>query len=279
MPYVQSGNTGIWYETFGSGEPLLLIMGLSGTIQSWGLQIPELAQSHRLICLDNRGVGRSGKPLGPYSIEAMAADALAVLDAAGVDSAHVLGVSMGGLIAQALYHHQPDRVRSLILGCTGTGPNDPSYVPPEPHVWEILQLDRATEPPEQLLEAMTRIFYHPSYRARMSNLTARLLQLQQNQPQPPHAYMAQLSSCLNHAHNSPRLKNIQVPTLVLHGDDDEIWPLANADYLAEHIPGAELVVIPGSGHMFMIEKPREFNRTVLDFLTRFSHEPMMAVPG
>ena len=85
MPYVQSDATRIWYETFGSGEPLLLIMGLSGTIQSWGLQIPELARQYRLICLDNRGVGRSDKPLGPYSIEDMAEDALAVLDAAGVD--------------------------------------------------------------------------------------------------------------------------------------------------------------------------------------------------
>lgn len=279
MPYVQSDATRIWYETFGSGEPLLLIMGLSGTIQSWGLQIPELARQYRLICLDNRGVGRSDKPLGPYSIEDMAEDALAVLDAAGVDSAHVLGVSMGGLIAQALYHQRPTRVRSLVLGCTGAGPNDPNYVPPAPHVWEILQRDRETEPPELILEAMARMFYHPSYRARMADLTARLLRLQQNEPQPPHAYAAQLSACLNHVPNSPRLKNIRVPTLVLHGDEDEIWPLANASHLAAHIPNAELAVIPDSGHMFMIEKPREFNQAVLDFLARLPRERTIAVPG
>jgi pimeloyl-ACP methyl ester carboxylesterase len=268
MAYAQSGDTRIWYESFGSGEPLLLIMGLSGTVQSWGLQIPELSRHYRLICLDNRGAGRSDMPPGPYSIEAMADDALAELDAAGVDAAHVLGVSMGGLIAQALYHRQPARVHSLILGCTGTGPQDACYIPPAPHVWEILQLDRAVEPPEQVVEAMVRMFYHPSYRARVPDLVERLLHLQRNQPQPPHAYAAQLGACRNHQPCVPGLRNIQVPTLVLHGDEDEIWPLANAQHLAAHIPAAELIVIPDSGHMFMIEKPREFNQAVLDFLSR-----------
>lgn len=268
MPYIQVDDTRIWYETFGRGEPLLLIMGLGGTVQSWGLQIPELAEQYQLICLDNRGAGRSDKPPGPYTIEAMADDTLAVLDALGITAAHVLGVSMGGLIAQALYHAQPARVRSLILGCTGAGPNDPDYVPPAPHVWETLLLDRDSESLEFIFEAMIPIFYHPSYRARMPGLLARLLQLQDTLPQPPHAYSAQICACRTHVPNSPRLHNIQVPTLVLHGDDDEIWPLANASRLAERIPGAELEVIPDSGHMFMIERPHEFNQAVLDFLTR-----------
>ncbi len=268
MAYIRSGDIQLWYETFGDGEPLLMLMGLGGTIQAWGLQIPTLSAHYRLICLDNRGVGRSDKPQGPYTIAEMAEDALAVLDAAQVESAHVLGVSMGGLIAQELYHRAPARVRSLILGCTGTGPNDPTYVRPAPEAWEVLALDRRSQPPETIIEAMCQVFYHPSYRARVPDLAARLLKLQQAQPQPPHGYEGQLAACWSHAPNSPRLADIRVPVLVLHGSDDEIWPLANAHYLAEHIPGAVLHVIPESGHMFMIEKPHEFNQAVLDFLAR-----------
>lgn len=276
MAYVRNGDVEIWYETFGRGEPLLLIMGLGGTVQSWGLQIPELAEHYQLICLDNRGAGRSSKPAGPYSIETMAADALAVLNALGVEAAHVLGVSMGGLIAQALYHAEPARVRSLVLGCTGAGPNDPSYTPPAAHVWETLLRDRASEPLEAILEEMIQIFYHPSYRAKAPDLLSRLLRLHDNQPQPPHAYWAQICACRHHTPNSPRLHAVGVPTLVLHGDDDEIWPLENARHLAANIPGAEMAVIPESGHMFMIEKPQEFNRAVLDFLARHK-QPWSAV--
>jgi 3-oxoadipate enol-lactonase len=276
MPYTRSGDVQLWYETFGEGEPLLMIMGLSGTVRSWGLQIAALSKHYRLICLDNRGAGRSDKPQGPYAIADMARDAQAVLDAAGVQSAHVLGVSLGGLIAQELYHQQPARVRSLILGCTGTGPNDPTYAPPAPHVWETLQLSRSDQPAEKVMDAMYRVFYHPSYRAKIPDLVRRLLKLQRAEPQPPHAYEAQLAACRNHSPNSPRLKDIRVPALVLHGDEDEVWPLANAEYLAEHIPGAELVTIPRCGHMFMVEKPREFNAAVLDFLARVSQRQVKA---
>lgn len=274
MPYAHSGDVRIWYEEFGAGEPLVMIMGLGGTVQAWGLQIPPLSQHYRLICLDNRGAGRSDMPAGPYDTGQFAEDVIAVMDAAGLDSAHVLGASLGGLIAQELYHRHPQRVRSLILACTGAGANDPVHIPPlDPKVLETLQLDRAAEPAERLVAAMEEIFYHPSYRAKIPNLTARLLKLHQAAPQPPHAYAAQLAACFNHPPNSPRLARIRVPALVLHGEHDAVWPLGNARYLAEQIPAAELVVIPDSAHMFLVEKPREFNRAVLDFLAKAEARP------
>mgnify|MGYP001026068927 CR=1 FL=1 len=270
MPFIRSGDVQLWYETFGDGEPLVLIMGLGGVIQAWALQIAEFAKHYRLICMDNRGAGRSDKPEGPYSITAFAEDLAAVLDAAEVESAHVLGVSMGGLIAQEFYHLAPRRVRSLILGCTGVGPNDPAAVPPEPDVIAALRLDRRSEPLEKVTEAMMHAFYHPTYISAIPNLAARLVKINRDIPQPPHAFEAQLQACYSHRPNSPRLKDIRVPTLVLHGEHDRVWPLANAEYLAAHIPNAELVVIPEAGHMFMLEKPREFNRAVLDFLGRIA---------
>lgn len=272
MPYTRNGAVRLYYETFGDGSPLVLIMGLGGNIQAWGLQIASLASRHRLIVFDNRGAGRSDKPDEPYDMASFAADTIAVMDAADVSSAHILGVSMGGLIAQELYHRYPERVRSLILGCTGVGPADPAAVPPDPAVMAALRLDRRRESPRRIIEAMTEAFYHPQYLRAMLNLVAKLVKLQETAPQPAHAFERQLQACYQPPYNSPRLAAVAVPTLVLHGEHDRVWPLANAEYLARHIPGAKLRVIPDSAHMFMLERPREFNQAVLDFLSELETE-------
>ena len=266
MPYVDNEGVRLYYETHGDGPPLALIMGLGGTVQSWALQLPDFARHYRVIAMDNRGAGRSDKPEGPYSTELFARDLRAVLDDAGADSAHLLGVSMGGLTAQDFYHMAPERVRSLVLGCTGVGANDPAAIPTDQEVIDALSLDRSDTDLRTVMEAMNRVFYHPDFRAKVPDLTDRVMKLVQADPQPPHAFEAQLNAALSHQPNSPRLDDIRVPTLVIHGADDRVWPLDNARYLAEHIPGARLVVIPGAGHMFTIEKPREFNTAVLEFL-------------
>jgi 3-oxoadipate enol-lactonase len=266
MPYAFNGDTRLYYEIFGEGEPLLLIMGLGGTLQGWALQIPALAEHYRVIALDNRGAGRSDKPDAPYDTATFAADTVSVLDAAELDSAHVLGVSMGGLIAQELYHRYPQRLRSLILGCCGVGPDDPAGIPAAEDVLAALALDRRTTPVREVVAAMAKAFYHPEYRARVPRLVERLVKVTEADPQPAHAYEHQLRACYQPPHNSPRLGEIQVPTLVLHGEHDRVWPLANAEYLAKHIPGARLHVIEQAAHMFMLERPKAFNRAVLEFL-------------
>jgi 3-oxoadipate enol-lactonase len=121
MPYVTNNGVRIWWEEMGRGEPVLAIMGLSFPLEMWHRTAPQLARKFRVILFDNRGVGRSDSPRGPYFIPRMAADARAVLDAAGVDSACVMGASMGGMIAQEFALRNPERVRALLLGCTWCG--------------------------------------------------------------------------------------------------------------------------------------------------------------
>src|SRR5271168_4351769 len=136
MPYVENQGTKIHWDEQGQGAPVLLIMGLGYASAMWHRTRPVLAQWYRTIAFDNRGVGLSDVPPGPYSIATMASDAAAVLDAAGIASAHVFGVSMGGMIAQEFALQYPQRVRSLILGCTHAG--GPQAVRAEPEVLQIL---------------------------------------------------------------------------------------------------------------------------------------------
>lgn len=256
----------LYYEVHGEGTPVILIMGLGGSGRAWGLQLPEFARHHRTILPDNRGVGHSDMPGGPYTMADFAGDLEAVMNAAGVESAHLVGVSMGGLVAQEFYHLHPGRVRSLTLVATGVGPADPAYIPPDSEVWDVLHMDRATTDPRTVVERMNELFYHPEYRARIPDLADRILQFQEREPQPAHAFHAQLDSASRHTLNSPRLHRVTVPCLVIHGEDDRVWPPANARYLADHLPEARLELVPGAAHMLPLEQPREFNRRVLAFL-------------
>jgi pimeloyl-ACP methyl ester carboxylesterase len=266
MAYTYNGDTRLHYEAHGEGPPLALLMGLGGTVQAWGLQLPTLARRYRVIAMDNRGAGRSDKPDSDYSIALFADDLAAVLDAEGIAAAHVLGVSMGGLIAQEFHQRHAERTTTLVLGCTGPGVNDPNFVPAPPEIQAVLEMDRRMESAETVIQAMVEAFYHPHYRERVPDLADRLLRFEREQPQPPHGYHRQLRAVLEHAPDPTRLDEINVPTLVLHGADDEVWPVDNAHYLADRIPGARLHVIPGAGHMFMVEQPRAFNAAVLEFL-------------
>src|SRR5579862_8120319 len=136
MPYIENQGAKIYWDEQGAGEPVLLIMGLAYPSDMWYRTRPILAKKYRTIVIDNRGVARSDMPPGPYPIALMAADALAVLDAAGIDSAHVFGISMGGMIAQELTLAHPERVRSLILGCTAAG--GPTAVRAEQEVTDVI---------------------------------------------------------------------------------------------------------------------------------------------
>src|SRR5262245_20365654 len=210
VSFIENQGAKIYWDEQGSGEPILLIMGLGYPSDAWHRTRPVLAQSFRTIALDNRGVGRSAMPPGPYPIALMASDALAVLDAAGVASAHVYGVSMGGMIAQELALQHPARVRSLILGCTSAG--GPTAVPPDAEVRQML-MARAGVPPEEAAEAAIPIIYdRGTLRSRIDEDTA----VRRPWFARPEAYTAQLQGILAWESFS-RLSQIARPTLVIHG--------------------------------------------------------------
>ncbi|HEV8038326.1 MAG TPA: alpha/beta fold hydrolase [Bryobacteraceae bacterium] len=259
MPNTQNQGVKIYWDEQGQGAPILLIMGLGYPSQMWYRTRPLLAERYRTIALDNRGVGRSDMPPGPYPILVMAEDAAAVLDAAAVDSAHVYGVSMGGMIAQEFALQFPHRARSLILGCTAAG--GPTAVRAEPEVTQLLMSRGQMTPTEAAEAAVPFIYDSGTPRARIDeDLAARKDWLAR-----PEAYINQLMGILAWEAYS-RLDRINVPTLVIHGEADRLVPPANGKLIAARIPGAKLVLIPNAGHIFSTDQPDAAHQPVLEFL-------------
>ena len=258
MPFVENQGAKLYWDEQGSGEPLLLIMGLSYPSYMWHRSRPVLAKHHRAIAFDNRGVGQSDVPPGVYSIPLMASDAAAVLDAAGVASAHVFGVSMGGMIAQEFALQYPKRVRSLILGCTAAG--GPNAVQAEPAALQALMRRDLT--PEQSKEAIIPFIYDAATpRARIDEDMA----IRMKWYPTPQGYAGQLQGIFGWESYS-RIAKITAPTLVIHGETDRLIPSENGRLIAGRIPGAKLVIIPNASHIFETDQPGAAHHAITDFL-------------
>lgn len=254
LHYQQSGRPG--------GPPVLLIQGLGADKHGWDLQRLALAPRYRTIALDNRGAGRSDKPHGPYSIEQMASDAIAVLDHAGVDDAHIVGASMGGAISQMIMLQAPERVRSLTLACTACRIHD----------WrrellgEWAETARTRGMGAMAAEAARWVIGPRSFR-RFLPAIGWLGPLAFSRP--AHSFVAQCEAILAVDDDlAEQLGEIDVPTLVLVGNQDILTPRGDSEELADRIPTAELVVISGAAHGFMVEHASTFNRVLLEFLGR-----------
>ncbi len=256
--------TRIHYAVTGprSGPPVLLIQGLGADKHGWDMQRLALAGTHRAVAFDNRGSGRSDKPNGAYSLEQMAADAVAVMDAAGLETAHVVGASMGGAISQLLVLGWPERVRSLTLTCTSC----------RNHEWRRELLASWAEIARQRgMAAMTgtaaRWVIGPRSFRRLMPAIGWLGPLAYGRP--AHAFASQVQAILAVDDTvSEQLGGIEVPTMVIVGNQDILTPRGDSEELAELIPTAELVVISGAAHGLMIEHASTYNRILLDFLDR-----------
>lgn len=266
MPITKANGIDLYYEIHGEGEPLLLIMGLSLTSKSWFRTLPALTEHYKVIIFDNRGVGLSGKPNTPYSIGLMADDTKAVLDAAGVEAAHVYGISMGGMIAQRFMIKYPERVKSLILGCTTSGGTN--HVQPSADVsMQMLSRASSTATPEEMAWATAPILYSQAFIENHRNLVAEDIERRVEMPVLPYAYLLQLQACMAHD-TFNEINQINVPTLVIHGDEDKLVPYENGETLAEKIPNAEFLTIQGAGHIYITEANDLVNKRVLEFLNK-----------
>jgi 3-oxoadipate enol-lactonase len=259
MPYTENDGTKIYWEERGTGDPLLLIMGLGSTLNMWHRTLPMVSPHYRTIVFDNRGVGKSDVPTGPYSISTMASDAIAVMNAAGVETAHVFGISMGGIIAQELALAHPERVRSLILGCTTHG--GPESIPVDQKVLDVL-MARGKMTIEEAIEAMLP-FVYDSGTSREE--LEKDIELRRQYAPSPQGYYAQLQGILAYESRT-RLSKITSPTLVIHGETDQLIPAENGRIIAGLIPGSKLVMIPNASHIFMTDQPKATNDAILGFL-------------
>jgi len=260
MPYASRNGTRLFWTEYGAGEPLLLIMGLGATHVWWHRVTPVVAARFRTIVFDNRGVGDSDVPAGPYAIEEMAADAIAVLDAAGIATAHVYGASMGGMIAQELVLAHPDRVRSLILGCTACGGRD--AVPARKEVRDALTARVGLTREAASWAMVPYTFDKGTPRARIEEDLA--VRLAANVPNE--GYLAQLGGIRAWQGTLPRLPAITAPTLVIHGESDELVPPENSRIIARAIPNATLVMIPNASHIYFTDQADAASNAILSFL-------------
>ena len=271
MPHTSRGFR-LYYERHGEGEPLLLITGFTISGAVFEPILPLYTQRFECVLYDNRGSGRSRTPLHPTSIPELAADAAGVIDELGLGSAHVCGLSMGGMIAQELAIRFPDRVRGLVLG--GTTPGGPRAFRPALNELSALGLSIAGAFREEGRPWLAAAVFSESFRREQPGEVRRLLTFFARHRARPHGVMGHWWASVYHD-TTARLHKIQAPTLVMHGGEDAMSPLANARFLAERIPDAELAVVPGAGHAYMLEDPY----TSYDMLTAWLDRRGSIAPG
>lgn len=261
---IASDGTRIHYEIIGrkSAPPVLMIQGLGADKHMWDMQRFVLATRYRVVAHDNRGAGRSDKPFGAYTIEQMAADAIAVLDHAEIDNAHIVGASMGGVISQLVAVLYPERVRSLSLVCTSCSN----------HQWrrDLIKTwgDIATDKGMGAMTAVAaRWVIGPRSLRRLWPAVSWLGPISTSRPS--HGFKGQVQAILD-ADDSMRdqLSSIKVPTTVIVGNQDVLTPRGDSEEIADRIPTAELSVLSGAAHGLMIEHATTFNRVLGDFLSR-----------
>lgn len=254
MPHAAVAGHDLFYDRTGDpgGEPLLLIMGMSGSRLSWGEAfLGELARDFDVVAYDHRGVGSSSRSERPFTLAELAEDAAGLLDALGWDTAHVVGISMGGMVAQELALAHPERLRTLTLGCTYAGGEGSSLTAPE--TFQALSEGMLSGDRERALRVGWEVNVSEAFATHDEQFAAfrsRALEA----PVAVPIIMAQLQAINGHD-TSARLGQISTPTLVVHGTEDRMLPAFNAKLIADAIPGARLELLEGVGHLYFWEQP------------------------
>jgi pimeloyl-ACP methyl ester carboxylesterase len=253
----------IAYDVVGTGDAVVLVHGLGYARWGWEPVADQLAEEFRVILLDNRGIGESDAPPGPYTARRMAEDVVAVLDAVGVERAHVVGTSLGGMVAQEVALGWPQRVDRLVLVCTT--PGGPKAFPLPRRTLELMA-SAPTLPQEAALRRFVENALGADTVARRPELADLIYERRLQHPPDPAGWQAQAAAGVTFD-AFDRLGSITAPTLVVHGTDDGVVDSRNARLLAEAIPRARLELFAGGGHLFFWEQPERFVEVVRDFLT------------
>jgi 3-oxoadipate enol-lactonase len=261
VPTIGANGQTLYYEVHGDGEPLLLVMGLAADTMAWALQVPAFAAHYKTVIFDNRDVGQSSMAEGPYEITDMAQDTLALADALELDPFHMVGVSMGGAIAQEIALAAPARVRTLTLAVSFAAGS--AWGRQLAKTWgaRVQKLSREERVDELLLLTMSEAFFENAEAVAW----LRDLMLQNPHPQPADAFARQLDASSRH-NAGERLASLAIPTHVLGAEHDILIPVWKSRELAAIIPGAELTIVEASPHGINVERAEEFNRAVLAFL-------------
>jgi len=247
------------YDVRGTGAPVLLIQGLGYGRGGWGALPRLLSERYAVVTFDNRGFGESEKPAGPYTTPLLAEDALAVLDAAGLERAHVVGASLGGMVAQELALAHPQRVDKLVLVCTTPG-GVGAFPMPERTV-ALLAQAQALDP----LDALRRFVANSLSSRAPTELVDEVFAYRVEHPPDADGWQAQLAAGTSHDALA-RIGNLGVPTLVVHGTEDHVVDHRNALLLAERIPGARLELVEDAGHLLFWEDAERIASLVTEFL-------------
>ena len=261
MPLVDVNGVRLYYEEEGRGAPLLLIMGLGASLETWAAQREAFAERYRVIAFDNRGAGRSAAPPPPWTVPAMAEDTVGILDALGIARAHVVGVSMGGMIAQELAIRHPERVARLVLAM--------SFARPEPVRRDFLLHRRwaRLQGANALSEGIASLpwLLTPASMRDGSRLETILALVSAMPFMSAEAYAHQVDAIVEHS-TRERLHLVQAPTLVLAAAEDVLTPVFLSEEIVAGIAGSRLEILPRGGHATLVEYPDDFNRAVLAWL-------------
>jgi 3-oxoadipate enol-lactonase len=264
VPRVQVGDISMYYVDAGAGEPLVLVMGLGADHLAWGFQLAAFAEQYRVIAFDNRGAGQTDAPDGAYTTRTMAADTVGLMDALGIEDAHVLGVSMGGMIAQEIALGYPDRVRSLQLHCTLARAD--GYLRAQ---IVAARLQRRKLTLEETLRAAYLWLFAPATYNERPEFVETILQTAVASPYPMSVVGFERQCDAVETHDAlDRIARIRCPALISAAADDILIPPRFARELAARLPAAEFRLIDGAGHGYFWERPDEFNRMCLEFLAR-----------
>lgn len=261
MPEANIGNMSFYYEIQGKGHPLVLIRGLGSNADHWYSQLPSLSEKYRVIIFDNRGIARSKDKGEALTVPMMAEDTLGLMNALELERPHIMGLSMGGMIAQELAIAHPDRVSGLVLACTH--PGGPGQIRPTAAVEELFKEMVYVGSPQSKVDAAP-VLFDPDTLAHRPETARKYAEVSLKHPAGPEILTRQWLAV--QAHDAyDRLSKIKASTLVLTGDADVLIPPGNSKILARRIPKARLNIIPGGGHQILVEQPEACNQAVLTF--------------